>query len=1120
MTGQSGNYPRVRALGAARAAYALRWQHMVQEGLSMAQTQIRYGVLGSFTAWRDDCEIELGPAKQQAVLVALMLEMNRPVTVNAIIDGVWGEHPPGDARNGVQTYVSRLRRALAPRRKVAEPALVWSETGYVLHGDPTLSDHVAFDRLLATAERCRRDSDLAAAAAHTEAALALWRGEPFSGLAGPIIEGERRRLQERYLSALEHRAGIKIALGHHAEAVAELAPLVTAHPLQERFRTLLMLGLYHCGRQAEALLVFQDAQRRLADEIGIEPGRELRELHRRILRDEIEPTPAAGTEPGGSDQDAPRPGPATHGEGPGDLGAVLELRPETLPSRNQLPGDIADFTGRTDEMDRLLADLPPKAGRPTVLIEAIDGMAGVGKTTLAIHAAHRLGSRYPDAQLYIDLHGHAAESAPVEPMVALDRLLRAVGVPSESIPPDLDARSALWRTEIASRSALLVFDNVADADQVRPLLPGTPSCLVLITSRRRLVELEVSQTLSLDVLSPEDATALFATIVDDDRIAAEPDAVAETVRLCGYLPLAIRIAAGRLRARPVWPVERLTERLRHPSHRLEHLSAGSRSVAAALTASFQDLPPAQQRVFRLLGLHPGRDFDTYATAALADIDGCAAEQILEALVDVHLLEQVVSERYRFHNLVRDYAATLAEPGDGSAALTRLFDYYRYAAWTVGRKILPDRTSRVADLPKPATPMPGLDSHHECVSWLHTERLNLLAVAREATRARWSDYTRLFSEILWWPYVTGLRCSDDAITMHFDAVEVARNNGEQAEECRLLVNLGYTLWRMRHCQQALVVLDDAVRLAHGMRDYSNAARAMHHSGLVYFRMARYRDALMGYHQCLSLSRLIGDRFLEGYALQGLGQVHERMGYVDDAFDYLHQAVAISEDTADPYLRSCAQMRLSDTAVRVGHYEDALTHLGDAGKSLAAISSKTLFHNYLSIRIGTVYAHLERYEPALDSFRAALARAERNNDLILKCCTHLGIGDIHRRRGHRREALAHYERALHIACASGSPYEEVLAYDAIATVNYCSAHFSVARQHWKDALAIAVGLGIPETRRIAEHVAGIDSTFSAARATRAADARSAEFRRAADLIRGEVTAAQRAAAMAMMADPKAL
>ncbi|MEV6559472.1 BTAD domain-containing putative transcriptional regulator [Nocardia sp. NPDC051756] len=1107
---------------------------MVQEGLSMAQTQIRYGVLGSFTAWCDDREIELGPAKQQAVLAALLLEMNRPVSVNAIIDGVWGEHPPSDARNGVQTYVSRLRRVLAPRRRVAEPALVRADTGYVLHGDPSLSDHVAFDRLIATAERCRRDSDLAAAASHTDAALALWRGEPFSGLAGPTIEAERRRLQERYLAALEHRAGIKLARGQHAEAVAELAPLVSSYPLQERFRTLLMLGLYHCGRQAEALMVFQDAQRRLADEIGIEPGRELRELHRRILRDEIEPPLEATRTPTGRNESGYNVADFTGLEQlppPADLpmeagsaadvtvrGSNTEFRPDVVPSRNQLPGDIADFTGRDGEMARLLTDIPPVAVRPTVLIKAIDGMAGVGKTTLAIHAAHQLSARFPDAQLYLDLHGHAAESTPLDPMVALERLLRALGVPSESIPPDLDARAALWRTEIATRAALLVLDNVADADQIRPLLPGTPSCLVLITSRRRLVDLEVSKTLSLDVLSREDATALFTTIVNDERIMAEPDAVEETVRLCGYLPLAIRIAAGRLRARPVWPIDRLAERLRHPTNRLEHLSAGSRSVAAALSASFHDLPVDQQNAFRLLGLHPGRDFDTYATAALADIGIDAAEQLLEALVDVHLLEQVVSERYRFHNLVRDYAATLAQASDleDGAALTRLFDYYRYCAWAVGSKILPDRTSRIIDLPVPGTPTPALASHQECVAWLHSERLNLLAIAREATRGRWSDYTRLFSEILWWPYVTGLRCSDDAITLHFDAVEVARNSGEQAEECRLLVNLGYTLWRMRHCRQALVVLNDAVRLAHGMNDFASAARAMHHSGLVYFRQGRYRDSLMGYHQALSLSRWSGDKFMEGYALQGLGQVHERMGYYDDAFDYLRQAVDVADETNDPYLRACALMRMSDTDMRIGRYDDALAHLEDARKALSPMPSNTLFHNYFSIRIGNVYCALKQFDMALDGFRTASARAERNNDLILKCCTHLGIGDVHRRQGQYREALTQYERALHIAYASGSPYEEVLANDAIATVHYCSAHFSVARQRWKAALTIAAGLGIPETQRIANHVASIDSTFLAGTATRTAETQSAEFRRAADLIRSNMTPALRASAMAAMVD----
>ncbi|WP_225728401.1 MULTISPECIES: AfsR/SARP family transcriptional regulator [unclassified Nocardia] len=629
----------------------------------MAQPQIRYDVLGSFTAWRDDREIELGTAKQQAVLVALLLEMNRPVTMNAIIDGVWGEHPPGDARNGVQTYVSRLRRALAPRpaRNMSESALVWADTGYVLHGNPSLADYVAFDRRIGTAEQYWREGDLAAAAAHTNAALELWRGEPFSGLAGPTIEAERRRLQERYLTSLELRAGIKLARGRHAEAVAELVPLVVSYPLQERFRALLMLGLYHCGRQAEALMVFQDAQRRLANEVGIEPGRELRELHRRILRDEIEP--AFGESTGGITD---------------FIGRDLELRrPHTItpvpevavpepagtaadagePSRNQLPGDIADFTGRSMELDSLLADVPPRAAaHRTVLIEAIDGMAGVGKTALAIHAAHLLSGRYPDAQLYIDLHGYATDREPVDPMAALAQLLRAVGVPDETMPADLDARAALWRTRIASLSVLLVLDNVADADQVRPLLPGTPDCLVLITSRRRLIDLEVSRTLSLDVLSREDATTLFTSIVSDDRVLTQPDAVAETVRLCGYLPLAIRIAAGRLRARPVWPIDRLAKRLRQPRNRLEHLSAGSRSVSAALTASFQDLPTDQQRVFRLLGLRQGRSFDIDATAALADIDVDSAERILEALVDVHMLEQVLPGRYRFHSLVGDYAA--------------------------------------------------------------------------------------------------------------------------------------------------------------------------------------------------------------------------------------------------------------------------------------------------------------------------------------------------------------------------------------------------------------------------------------------------------------------------------
>ncbi|MBF6329907.1 AfsR/SARP family transcriptional regulator [Nocardia transvalensis] len=1040
----------------------------------LAERQIRYGVLGPVTASRDEQTIDLGQARQQAVFVTLLLEMNRPLSVNSIIDAVWGEHRPGDARNAIQTYISRLRRALALGREPDEPgpALLWTERGYVLRGDPSLLDCVVFERHMATAELCRRHGDYGAAAEKIEAALELWRGEPFTGLDGPFIEAERRRWSERYLSALECRAATKIDLHRYADAVAELTQLVAAHPLQERFRALLMFALYRCGRRAEALEVFQDIRRRLTEELGIEPGPELRKLQQQILRGEFEQSEY------------------TH--------------PEVLVSRNQLPGDIADFTGRKDEMARLMAAIPRDTAPATVLVEAVDGMAGVGKTTLAVHAAHQLSSRYPDAQLYIDLHGHAAEQEPTEPAAALDTLLRAIGVPGEVIPGDLDARAALWRSKLAVRSALIVLDNAADADQVRPLLPGTPTCFVLVTSRRRLIDLEGCRTLSLGVLPLEDAVGLFATIVGDDRVAAEPEAVEEIVRLCGRLPLAIRIAAGRLRARPAWRVGELAQRLRQPRRRLDHLSAGSRSVTAALTVGYKDLPVDQQRVFRLLGLHPGPDFDAYATAALADIDVDVAEQILEALVDVHLLEQVVSGRYSFHDLVRDFAATLTRPSDPgrAAALTRLFDHYRYAAWTASTTLFPDDSVRSLDPLEPTTPIPALTDPHDCMAWLHSERPNLLAVAKYAARVCWPGYTKQFSEILW-QFLTGLQCSDDAIKLHSDAIEVARRTGEQEQECRLLTNLGFTLWRTRHGRQALSVLNEAVQLAHARGDRAAEIRAMHHCGLVYFRLGRYRDALISYHGALLLSRIGGDRFFEGHALNGLGLVYKVMGYHEEALSCLRRALRVADDTTNLYLRASALIRAGETRLRTGRYEQALVHLEDARETLAPMLPHTLFHNWLWVQIGIAHYHLGQHEAALDNLRRALALAERNRDLIPECYAHLGLGNVHRWRGQHHTALVHYSRALGISRSTVSPYEEVLACDGIALSYLQNVRIADARRYWETAFAIASDLGIPEALPIADRLGAVDPNFTAEQAVRSAASRSAEFRAVAYSIRSDIS-----------------
>lgn len=939
-------------------------------GVSVAYAQIRYGLLGSVTAWRDGREIPLGAPKQQAVLVALLLEMNHPVPVHAIIDGVWGEHPPGDARNAVQLYVGRLRRALGVSATEcgSAPALVWGKSGYVLHGDSALLDSTAFDRYLADAERCRGDGDPAAAADRVDRALALWRGEPFSGLTGPIAEAERRRLHERRLVALEQRAALGLARGLDTEAVAELTRLVATYPLQERFRALLMLGLYRCGRQADALQVFQDARRRLADELGIEPGPELCQLNQQILCQDIDRPPAS-------------PGASWRG-------------------RNELPSDIADFTGREPEMSRLLGDLPAQEAPAILTIEAIDGMAGIGKTALAVHAAHRLSDRYPDAQLFIDLHGYSADRGPVEPIAALDTLLRAVGVPAESIPDDLDSRAALWRARLADRAVLVVLDNAADADQVRPLLPGATRSLVLITSRRRLVDLDGGRVLSLDVLPERSAIALFAAIVDDDRIGAEPEAVADAVRLCGYLPLAIRIAAGRLRARPAWSVGHQVERLRCEHRLLDELTAGTRGVAAALATSYRELSTGQQHMFRLLGLHLGRDIEIHGAAALADVDVVLAEELLESLLDVHLVEQVLPGRYRLHDLVREHAARLAH---------------------------------------------DIDSESD----------------RDAATTRLLDHAEHFSCLLFRHYVERGYSADESIELHSNALEIARISGKSDTEARMLAHLGFALWRAGRLREALTVLGEARRMAHAVADFATETHATHHAGLIHFRWSRYPDALTTFDEACALARRIGDPLLEGYSLHGCGLIHERMGNYETALELLRQAVRLAR-TTDIFLQAHALGGIGETYCSMGRYEDAVTQLSMAAELLPAAAGGTQGDNAIKIHLGRAYCQLGQYEQAWQQLRPGLALARGGNDPVAECWAALGLGQVHTRLEMYTEAVDHYERACALGRSTESPYEQALAHDGLAVAYQRLARPGKFRAHRQRAVAIAIGLHIPRDR----------------------------------------------------------
>ncbi|WP_086820742.1 AfsR/SARP family transcriptional regulator [Allokutzneria sp. NRRL B-24872] len=642
---------------------------------------VRFRLFGGVEAWVDDHLVDVGHARRQCVLVALLVEANRPVSTEQLIERVWGDCPPASARNALHGYLARLRTAGLEINR--HPG------GYALVVDAKSVDLHRFRQLLAQA---RSADDERALALYGEA-LELWRGEAFAGLDTAWLTTVRTTLEaERAAAELDH-TDVRLRCGQHEDLVLPLTARVDQHPLDERVAGQLMLALYRGGRQAEALTRYEQTRACLAEELGTDPGPALRQLHQQILRED----PALALS-------APR---------------------------SDLPGDVADFTGRAEEIRQLL-DI--SAGT-TVVISAIDGMAGIGKTTLALRAAHQLADRYPDGQLFLDLHGYTEGRQPVEPAAALGSLLCAVGVPTEQIPDSVEERASRWRAELAQRQVLVVLDNAATAAQVRPLLPGTAGSLTLVTSRRRLADLDTACSISLELLPKDDAIALFTRIIGKQRADAEPAATEEVAQLCGYLPLALRIAAARLRARSAWTVAHLAERLRDERRRLAELSVGDRSVAAAFSLSYNDLPPERRRLFRLLGLVPGPHWDAYLAGALTATHFTEAEEGLEQLLDVHLLTQPSPGRYQLHDLLREHARSVAlteeSEDERAAAVDRVLGYYctagaKAAQMGVTIEGVTDHPFRTDEI---ETGLPVFPSYDRGISWLRTERPNLLAAQR-------------------------------------------------------------------------------------------------------------------------------------------------------------------------------------------------------------------------------------------------------------------------------------------------------------------------------------------------------------------------------------------------------
>jgi DNA-binding SARP family transcriptional activator len=674
----------------------------------------RFTVLGPVRAWQGSNELQLGTPQQRAVLAALLVREGSQASLGELIDVVWGwNESPSSAEQVVRTYIHRLRRALDPDRPAAASLIASVGDGYALRVEGRGLDLIEFRQLTSEAEAARDFRDISGARRLLREALGLWNGVALAGIPGEYAETQRAFLGKLRLAALESLMAAQLELGAYGEAAAELSSLVAEHPFDERFRELYMIALYRSGRQAEALATYQDAHRLLTEELGIEPGPELREVHARILRGELLDEPA-------------------------------QVRDDaSWPVPTRLPPDPRGFSAREAELADAIGKLDRDRGRAAVTV--ISGMAGVGKTTFGIHLGHRLADRFPDGQLYVDLRGFGPANEQVPAETALYVLLEALGVPPESIPKDAAGRAAMFRSLLADRRMLLVLDNARDAEQVRPLLPGVPTSLVLITSRDQLTGLLVTDDadlITLDVLSPEQAHRFLVSKLGARRVAAEPEAVGEILQRCARLPLAISLVAARAAANPEFDLTVIAAELRAQQglHAFENLEGPD--VRSVFSWSYRTLTPDGARLFRLLSLAPSPRFDLTRVASLAGVPLNEARRLVAELTRANLLTEYLVGKFLLHDLIRAYAAEQAEAADRTErheAFVRLLNHLLHTAFAAAMAVTPQRHPIE---PVPVTPGVSVDPIEDrstAAAWLTGEHTAILSCMREAAAAGLDEY---------------------------------------------------------------------------------------------------------------------------------------------------------------------------------------------------------------------------------------------------------------------------------------------------------------------------------------------------------------------------------------------
>jgi DNA-binding SARP family transcriptional activator len=850
------------------------------------------------------------------VLGLLLLDPGAPVRRDTIIDVLWRDSPPRTAVGLVQAHVSRIRRLLDPHNRFGGEGVVdWVGGAYRLKLSDREVDLLAFRNLATRAAALRADGDEVTAVQRYEDAMGLWHGEPFADV--DILYGHPgiTALRQELIEVLLRYAEVACALGQHYRVLPRLQALAAAEPFNEPAHARLMIALASSGRQAAAIRVYEDVRSHLNRELGIYPGEELAETYARVLGQHVG---------AGSRERAPVRRPA--------LAAAAGVVPRQLPPAPRY------ITGRADELAALSAllegDLRQKSG---VVIASITGMAGIGKTALAVHWAHQVADQFPDGQLFVNLRGSGPSGTPLVTTDAVRGFLTALGVPPERIPPDADGQAALYRSLLADRRMLILLDNALDAEQVRPLLPGSRQCLVLVTSRNRLTGLaaaEGAQLMMLGVLTEAESYDLLAMSLGGGRAIAEPVAVSELIALCGRLPLALCDAAARAITRPALPLAWLVAEMRDARRRLDVLETGESATSVRMVFSWSQakLGPTASRMFRLLGIHPGPDISDSAAASLSGLPSEQAYLALAELCDEHLLTEYVPGRYICHDLLRSYAVeevmTRESEADRQAAVHRVLDHYLVAAGVASGFLDPCHTKVVRTRPQPGVMREEIAGPAQAAEWFENERQVLLAMIGRATEGGYAPYAWELPWVAGW-YFQDKACWERLAAAQESALALAARLGNLAGLATANQHLGWLRFLLGDIVCSGHHLDEAIKLAGQLGDWRLCALAGLSRAYVLQAQDRIMEAMVQAMQALRLYHAVGDSRGESRALYAIGW------YLIQRGDH-QQAIHFSSDA----LRISLNLFAGADSPGSVQLDDLSTFDSDASRGFASIAGRSL------------------------------------------------------------------------------------------------------------------------------------------------------------------------------------